>query len=378
MKISCTQENLNQGLFVTSHIASKNSTLPILNNVLIQSEDGVITLSSTNLEIGVRCIIRGKVDGMGEFTVNSRLFADYISLLPKERVDLEMKKTEAGIDVLEVNCGNHHTKINGQEASDYPLIPQIDKNNSYKVKHSDLREAISQVIFSVSVSEARPEINGVLFNFLGKHLILTATDSYRLAERKINAIGDGDIQVIVPAKTLQELQRILGSIKDPASLSEVDDIDVYVSDNQIMFSFGNIELISRLVEGKYPEYQQIIPSSSVTVAAIESSELIKAIKATSLFTRSGIFDVLLTFDSQSGQIIISSSNNQLGENTSKVGGKISGGSNTISVNYRYLLDGLSNMPTTQLDISVIDAENPCIVRPSSSSDYLYIVMPLLQ
>ena len=244
MKISCTQENLNQGLFVVSHIASKNTALPILNNILIQAKEGAIALSSTNLEIGVSCVIRGKVESEGEFTIQSRLLADYISLLPKERVDL---KTDDNSQVLEVVCKNNSTKIKGQPAVDFPLIPQIDHKNPYVLGSQDLRQAISQVIFAVSVSETRPEINGVLFNFNGDKLILAATDSYRLAEKTVNLNKKSSSvpqKIIIPTRTLQELQRILGSFKDPASISEIEEVEIYLAENQILFVLGNIELIS--------------------------------------------------------------------------------------------------------------------------------------
>ncbi len=152
MKISCTQENLNQGLFVVSHLATKNTNLPILNNILIQVKEKIIKLSTTNLEIGINCIIRGKIEQEGEFTVQSRLFADYVSLLPKEKIDLAApdKAQEDRDQVLEIKCKNHSTKIKGQNAADFPLIPQIKKTNPYVVKYDDLRRGVGQVAFAAS------------------------------------------------------------------------------------------------------------------------------------------------------------------------------------------------------------------------------------
>jgi DNA polymerase-3 subunit beta len=384
MKISCTQENLNQGLFVVSHVAAKNTALPILNNALIQVKENTIKLSATNLEIGITCVIRGKVEKEGDFTVQSRLLADYVGLLPKERVDLSVpKEIKEGQDqILSVSCKNHSTKIKGQPATDFPLIPQIGKTNPYILNYHQFRQAIGQVIFAVSISETRPEINGVLFNFADNKLVLAATDSYRLAEKSINLdkkSTGGPKQVIVPTRTLQELQRILGSFKDPAAISDVEDIKIYLAENQILFVLDNIELISRLVEGQYPDYQQIIPQQSNTKIVLNVSEFINATKATSLFARSGIYDVNLEFLPGKKEATVSSANNQLGENVSRLSGEASGDNNSIVVNYRYLLDGLQNIDSDQVEVSIINSSSPAVLKPiSKDADYLYIIMPIKQ
>lgn len=382
MKISCTQENLNQGLFIVSHLAAKNITLPILNNILIQATDNSIRLSATNLEIGVSCLVRGKVEAEGDFTVQSRLLADYVSLLPKERIDIETPKEDVADQSLKIKCKNHSTKIKGQAATDFPVIPQVERTGAYVVGHENFRQALSQVVFAVSVSETRPEINGVFFNFQDSKLVMAATDSYRLAEKTIGltkkSSGEGK-KIIVPAKTLQELQRILGSFKDPASISDVEDIEIYVSDNQILFVLGNIELISRLVEGQYPDYQQIIPQTSKTKSVADTSELIKATKTAGLFTRSGIYDVKLEFLPDKNEVVVSSTNTQLGENISQIHSLTEGDTNNTVLNYRYLLDGLQNIDSDKVEIGLVDGGNPCILRPSGGSqDYLYIIMPIKQ
>lgn len=384
MKISCTQENLNQGLFVVSHIASKNTALPILNNVLIKAQENTIKLSATNLEIGVNCVVRGKVEEEGDFTVQSRLLADYVNLLPKERVDITVpKESKEGQDqVLRINCKNHTTKIKGHPAVDFPLIPQIDKKSLYALNYQDFYQAVNQVIFAVSTSETRPEINGVLFNFTDGKLILAATDSYRLAEKSIDLAKKSTSvpqKVIVPTRTLQELQRILGSFKDPAAISEIEEVEIYLAENQILFVLGNIELISRLVEGQYPDYRQIIPQQSNTKIVLNVSEFINATKTTSLFTRSGIYDVNLEFLPDKKETTVSSANNQLGENISRLTGESSGDNNSIVVNFRYLLDGLQNINTDQVEVSIIDSNSPCVLKPiGKDTNYLYIIMPIKQ
>ena len=384
MKITCTQENLNQGLFVVSHLASKNTSLPILNNILFQVDNNTIKLSATNLEIGVSCGVRGKIEEPGDFTVQSRLLSDYISLLPKERVDLTTPGEAGGESqnqILEVKCKNHSTKIKGQSAADFPLIPQIEKKQAYTLKPDDFRQAISQVIFAVSVNETRPEINGISFNFTENKLVLATTDSYRLAEKTVSLVSkqNASKKIIVPTRTMQELLRILGSFKDPAAISNIEEIKIYLAENQILFTLDNIELISRLVEGQYPDYQQIIPTNNKTKVLVNVAEMIKATKTASLFARSGIYDVNLDFAAGQKEVVVSSTNSQLGENFSSLEAEFEGETNKIVVNYRYLLDGLQNINSEQAEISIIDGNNPCVLKPvGKTSDYLYIIMPIKQ
>ena len=280
MKLSVTQENLNQGLSTVSHIASKSTSLPILNNILIKTEKGLIKLLSTNLEIGVSCIIRGKVDGDGSFTAQSRLMADYVALLPKKKVDLEVVTEKGKEGVLNIKCENYQTKIKGTSANDFPLLPEIERKDPYTVSASDLRQAFAQTIFAVAATETRPEISGILMTIAGDKMTLAATDSYRLAEKsiKVKSKGAKEQNVIVPARTLQELLRILSSFKDPSAIENIEEVKIYITDNQILFVVDNIELISRLVEGQYPDYKQIIPTEHKTKASVDKQELVKATK----------------------------------------------------------------------------------------------------
>jgi len=380
MKFTATQENLNQGLLTVAHVASKNTTLPVLNNVLIEAGEGGVKLSATNLEIGVSCMVRGKIERMGAFTVQSKLLADYIGLLPKEGVEISLLSGENNGSSLSVKGINSETKMKGIPASDFPLIPSVERKTKATCSSADLRAAIAQVIFAVSQSETRPEINGVLLAFKDGLLTLTATDSYRLAEKKIRLLSkfSEERQVIVPARALQELLRILAGFKDPSALSSVDRVEIYVAENQILFTLGTIEVISRVIEGRYPDYQQIIPAQYATTGRLSTVELLKATKTASLFSRSGIYDVTLSFSPERHELVLSSVNAQLGENVSRVPAEITGAENRNVLNYRYLLDGLQNIETEEVEFSLIDNTNPCVVRPHGKTDYLYLVMPIKQ
>jgi DNA polymerase-3 subunit beta len=386
MKFSCIQENLSQGLNIVSHIASKNTSLPILNNVLIKAEKGILNLITTNLELGIKCQVRGKIEKDGTYTVNSKLLNDYINLLNHQKIEIELKN-----DNLEITTDQQTTKIKGNSADEFPLIPQLEQKNPFQCSIDDLVQAFSQVLFAVSVSETRPEISGVFLSFSEKTLTLAATDSYRLAEKKITLkeAVKTEKDVIIPARTAQELLRILGT----AHQAEIEEgkeannlVSIYFEDNQVLFAFDNIELVSRIIEGQYPNYRQIIPANYKTKGVINISDFVKAVKTAALFSRTGIFDINLEF--KDGKLVVSSTNNQLGENKSKISGQIEGDNNKVVINFRYLLDGLQNIDSTDVIFEMIDPANPCILRPAESlndqkqaiagQDYLYIIMPIKQ
>lgn len=380
MKLSCTRDNLYRGLSVTSHLGGKNVDLPILSNVHLKAGGGSLKLTATNLEIASSCLVRGKIDQEGEFTVPAKLFFDYVSLLPSEQVDLELDGTS-----LKVKCGGYTTKLNGLSASEFPLIPAVSDGKTYKFNAEELREAIGQVLFSVATNEARPELSGVSIRFhdpavgAGK-ATLAATDSYRLAERVIDLSGSGELgAVIVPARTLAEVSRILSVAKDDVEVPET--IDMTITDNQLVARYGSIELISRVIDGKYPDYRQIIPTAFKTEATFDVNALVKAIKTASLFSRTGLFDVSLQFSPKEKTITARGADTARGENVAACPAEMTGNENTVTVNYRYLLDGLAALGEAEAKLELIDAGNPCVLVPkkeSGKTHYQYIVMPIKQ
>jgi DNA polymerase-3 subunit beta len=381
MKFSCTQENLRQGLSIVSHIANKSVNLPILENVLIRTEEGGLKLMTTNLEMAVTCNIRGKVETKGEFTVPSKLFSDYVGLLPKDRVDSEMVDNS-----LSVSCGSFQTRLNGINASEFPLIPSVESDMKFQVKVNALRKAISQVLFAVASNESRPEISGVLFKFTPQNgalkLVLAATDSYRLAEKSVDIIKeDGSdieesISIIVPARAVSEMVRILGVFRDAVDNPET--VELVISDNQILFSYNQVELTSRTIEGRYPDYRQLIPSSFETEISVPKEDILRAVKATSLFSRAGLNDINLKF-SAGTPVKITANNPQTGEHSAELDGETTGKENNITVNFKYFIDGVNNIETDDVMIQMIDGVSPCLLRPTGDeTDYLYIVMPIRQ
>lgn len=384
MKLTCTQKNLAQNLSLVSHIASRHANLPILGNVLIRIEDKLIKFVATNLEIAVTATVRGKIEGEGSFTIPAKLFADYTASLLSERVELE----QSG-DVLEIRGGNSRTKIKGQPASEFPLIPEVRQEGAarYRIPVADFKRANARVLFAASSNESRPELSGVLFRFEpdgpAGRLIMAATDSYRLAESVVSLhevpAGFGGRSIIVPARTLGELGRIIGAVaKDEADMPAT--IEVVVTDNQILFVYGTIELVSRLIEGRYPDYQSVIGGTHRTTVTAERDALLRAVKTASLFSHSGLFDVHVKIK-KSGALIISASDSQTGENETELSATVSGEENQVVLNHRYLVEGLTAIDASEVSLRVVDGVNPCLLVPKEQtpgSNYLYVIMPIKQ
>ncbi len=379
MKFSCTKENLQQALSLVSHIAVKDVNLPILSNILIQAKGGIITFRSTNLEMGVTFQLRGKVEEDGEYTVPARVLHDYVALLPNDQVDFVLDNSE-----LKVSCGSRKTKIKGEPASDFPIIPEVEKQTQYTIPTTELLRGLQQVTFAAAMSESRPEISGTLFWFSleEKGLIMTATDSYRLAERKIPLMDEikEEKKIIVPVKTLQELQRTLSvMVKEEGG----DTVSLALNDNQILFNFGSLEITSRIIEGQYPDYQSIIPTQHKTQVVVMVDDFLKAVKAASLFSQAGVNDVLLQV-ATGGQVTVSAGNAQVGESTTTLETSVDGPDQEVVLNYRYVVDGIQAIDATEVVINLVDSNNPVLLQPPVAAEpdqprnYQYVVMPIKQ
>ncbi len=377
MMFACTQENLLQGLSLVSHIAGKSAHLPILANVLMKVEEGSLKLSTTNLEMAVSAIVRGRVDQPGEYTVPAKLLQDYVSLLSSGKVELAL--TEEG---LRITADDKTTTIKGMPASEFPLTPKLAREGSYRFQAETLKQAIGQVAFAVSSSESRPELSGVSCVFHGEDrgdtLLMAATDSYRLSERVVALAPGGNVKpakCIVPARALGEIGRILSAYKDDVGVPEA--VEWSITDSQLVLSYGNVELVSRLIEGSFPDYRPLIPQQFKSMFTVARSELAKAIRAASLFARQGIYDILVEIKS-SGVLTVSSSDSGTGAHTTTLKGKLEGEMNKVTLNFKYVSDGLSAMGTEQVTLKMIDAFSPVVITGEKMEGFQYIVMPIRQ
>lgn len=367
MKLSLTQENLTRALGIVGRVVSNRSSLPVLSNVLVSTDANRLRLAATNLEIGINYWIGCKVEEEGAVTVPARLFSEFVASLPSDTIEL------VGDDVsLTVQTPHYESKINGISAEEFPLIPEIKNTPALTLPAEKLRDALQQVVIAASADEARPVLAGVYMYIEEGNLVLVATDSYRLAERKISLKkpGEAKLSVIVPARTMQELTRILAEAEG--------DVNIYIADNQIMFSVDSIELTSRLIEGQFPNYRQIIPAKTETSIEIETAEFARITKVASLFARENAGGVRLEIK-KGGEVTIISTASQLGENTSSAECVTIGDDGEISLNAKYLADALAAIKTEEVEFSVSGKLNPCVIKPLSDKkidEQLHIIMPL--
>lgn len=374
MKFTCIKENLLSALNKATTIAGKNVNLPILNNILIKVDQQKVELSTTNLDIAITLQLRAKIESFGSFTVPARTLLDFVSLLPEEKVELELKENE-----LYISCGKSITKIKGSSAEDYPIIPTFEGGKTYTIASEDLKRCLSSVFSSVAKNDIRPELSGVFcgFNIQKKSwLTCAATDSYRLAEKSIPLVqGQEELQVILPGRTVQEIVRLL-SIS--ANDEEEKQVVLCMNENQLRVDCGSTQLISRLVEGMYPDYTQIIPKDFKTIALVSKEQLNKEVKAAGLFTTTGVNSVNLAFKPEESALYISSTSLQSGEYNSQISAHITGEENKTLLSFRYLLEGITNCIGDKVFIKIINGDSPCIVIPEQEDNFLYIVMPIRQ
>jgi DNA polymerase-3 subunit beta len=372
MKFTCTKENLLNILHQVIGIANKHANLPILNNVLIQAINSKVEIISTNLEIAIKTNLRAKIEEEGSFTVPAKTLTDFVNLLPEDQIHLSMEDNE-----LIVVCGNSKTKIKGANAEDYPVLPEIEEKNGYVIDANNFKDSLAKVVIAVAKNEIRQELSGVYFGFFTlryKGLIMAGTDSYRLAEKKIEVLqGEQSTECIVPARTVQEMVRLISLAKDEQT---ENNIRLWVSDNQIAIRYSNFEMSSRMIDGRYPDYAQIIPNEFKTNVTVSTDSLIKKIKTASLFTTLGVNAV--NFEISSGQLSISSNSTQTGEHSSSLDAKIVGEDNKTLLNHRYVLDGLQQISSNETELNINTSDTPCLLKPKDDNDYLYIVMPIRQ
>ena len=371
MKLIILKENIKKGLDIVERATGKNLTLPILNNILIKAENNLIYLKATNLELGIKYWTLAKIEKEGEITVPAKLLSDFISSLPNEKINLEIKN-----QVLQINCGNYKTKINGLKADDFPIIPEIETKEFIEINNIPFSQGISSVVGVCSPTQTRPEISGVFFNFQKDNLRIAATDSFRLAEKIIyyEKNKEKEFSFILPQRAAQELINILSEKEGK--------LKIYNSLNQILFDFlisetphSQFQLTSRLIEGDYPNYQEIIPKEYKTQIILSKNEFLNRIKIASLFSGK-ISEVKIKTDSQQGGIEIFSQSPELGENKSFLTGKINGENTAVSFNFKFLLDGISNIKSQELIFELNGDNGPAILKPVGSTDYIYVIMPI--
>jgi DNA polymerase-3 subunit beta len=361
MKLQVTQENLSKALGSVARVASSRGTLPILSNVLLKTVDGRLSIAATNLDIAITHYIGSKVSQEGSITVPARLMQDFVGSLPSGVIDLKLDDLK-----LHIEAEKYNSIINGVSAEDYPVMPAISNGQSWKVPAKLLKQALQQVIVAASGDESRPVLTGVYWHTFEDKLYMVATDSYRLAEKSLIAMKQ-PVELLIPASALQDLLRIIGDYDE--------EVVVTHDDQQVLFQVGDIELVARLIEGKYPDYRKLIPRSFSSEAKLKKSELNNITKVSSLFARESAGSVTINLDADKQLVSIRSIASQIGENTASATAEITN-EGDITLNSRYILDALHALEGEDVQISFNGKLEPCVLIDPKSKDYVHIVMPL--
>ena len=329
MELTVTQENLTVALGNVSRVASSKAGLPILSNILLRTDGSRLLVAATNLEIASSHYIGAKVIKPGGITIPAKLLSDFIHNLPKGPVELIVKNNK-----LHIKTPHSSSVINGVADDEFPELPTIDDKNalSYTITADDFKQAVSQTIIAASSDSTRPVLTGVYWHSFEGSLYVAATDGYRLTERKVVATKS-DVNVIIPTSTLQE---VLRTIRD-----DMHELEVLFDDTQVTFRLAEVEITSRLIDGNFPDYRQLIPAKSETNFTIARDELTRIIKIAGLFARESGGGITLTVDEEKKLLRVHSIASELGENTSETEVELTGAGGSVSLNSRYLLDALS-------------------------------------
>jgi len=364
MKATILQSNLAKALNQVSKIVSSRTTLPVLSNILIEAKKNRITFSATDLEIGIKTSTIGKIEEEGDITLPAKLLTDFVLNNSDETIELTVSENKAVL-----RSSHYEATINGIAANEFPSVPVLEKESYIEINTDEMMPLLKKVAIAPATDETRPVLAGVYFQFNKQELILAATDSYRLAEAKAELSTEiGEKKIIVPTRAVNELLRLVGTA-DEAKIS------LAFNDNQISFKIGDSYIVSRLIEGSYPNYQQIMPTKFATNIEISYGDLVKAVKMSSLFARDSANNNIRIKISKD-EIEISSIISQAGEAKSKIASKITGNGLEIAFNAKYLLDVLQVLPDKEIIMSFNDGNSSGIVKSKGLDNFIYLIMPL--
>jgi DNA polymerase-3 subunit beta len=375
MKLTCLQENLKRGLSIVSHAVAGKSTLPVLSNILLATDNGRLKLAATNLELGITCWIGSKVDVEGAVTIPAKLMSDLVGNLPNDRIVLELDQTAQSV---KISCARYENNINGIEADEFPQLPSVNNQDPIAVFACEvLREAIDQIAFAAATDDSRPVLTGVLLRLRGNQATLSAADGFRLAQRLIPLATEviDPVELIIPARALTELARIIGNSDGNVAMTITE------GGSQVLFHTEDVDLVTRVIDGKYPDIERVIPQSYTTRTLVDTGELAKAVKVASLFASAASNIVRLEIeaggDMSPGRIVISANAAEIGNNSGVVDGMVHGEGNRIALNVRYLQEAINAIKTAQVALETQTEQTPAVFRPVGVDGYIHIVMPMM-
>lgn len=375
MKVSCLQENLTKGLSTIGRSVANRSTLPVLANVLLATEGDHLKLSANNLEIGINCRIGAKVEREGAITIPARLLTEFVNSLPPEQIDLTL---DEATQTLNVHCAHFEANLKGIDAHEFPMVAGLEAGT--EVIHIDpltLKQLIAQVTFAAAVEESRPVLTGIRAQFDRAALTMSGTDGFRLSMKTIpltHAI-DQNFEVIIPARALVELGRVLGDQDEPVQVA------VTPNKNQILFHFDQVDLVSQLIEGKFPDVTQIIPKQYATRTVLDAKNFLKAVRVSYLFARdaANIVKVDITpgeSELVGGRVVLTATSQELGDNVSELNAAVEGKPMEIAFNAKYLIDVLNVLDSAQVVFETSAAASPGVIRAIGDDSFLHVIMPM--
>lgn len=372
MKVTCLQENLARGLGIVGRAVAVRSTLPITSNVLIATEHGRLKLAATNLDIALSCWIGGQIEDEGAITVPARLITDFVNSLPAEKIAMSLAPRSRQVKLV---CARNEATIGGMDADDFPPIPAVE-GDAIDLDAKMLREAIAQVVFSAATDDSRPVLTGVDLVVEGNKLTLAAADGFRLAVRTIDLkkkAGERQ-EVIVPAKALSELSRLLQDQEELVKMT------FNVNKTQVLFRLKDVELVAQLIQGTFPDYSRLIPKEWGSRAVVEVRDFLQETKIASIFARDGSGIVRITFlageEGKPGEMTISARAEEIGDNSGVLDASVEGEPSKIAFNGKYLQDVLQVLDGGRVALETTGPSQPGVIRPIDNENYIHVVMPM--
>jgi DNA polymerase III subunit beta len=373
LKITARQEHLSHALRVAGRAVAARSPLPITTNVLVVTDDGRLRISATNLDIAISTWIDASIAEDGAITLPSRLLSEFVDTLPGGSVDITVKE---GNHSAHVSSGRYEATIRGMAADDFPVIPTGSEEAAVSVPADLLKEMVEQVVFAAAMDDTRPMLTGALATFSGTTFSLAATDGFRMAMRSgdLETAATGDFSVIVPGRTLAELAKI---VPDGDVLVE---IAVTPNRNQVVFRTTDLHVVSRLIEGSYPNLRGLVPTKFATKVVVSRDELLKATKIASFFSRDNsnaiTFDIQPGGEAGVGAVVVSGAAAELGEDRGELDAVVNGGTARVQFNSRYVSDVLGVVDSQQVGLEITGPNSAAVFRPIDSVDYTHIIMPM--
>lgn len=373
MRVTVLQETLAHGLSIVSRAVSPRSTLPVLANVLMATDEGRLRLSATNLELGITCWIGAKIEEEGSTTIPARTFVDLVGTLPAEQVNFALN---AATQTLNVRCGSSNTDIKCIDAQEFPPLPVPDMEGAIQINVADFKEMIAQVVFAASADEARPVLMGVLVTVEKDTLTMAAADGFRLSVRKgtLSQLAAQPVSAIIPGRALSELARVATDGNESIAMI------LPKGRGQVIFRMKDVEVVSQLIDGTFPDYQQIIPRSYKSRTILSTPALLKACKQAEIFAREGSnvarLNIKSTGELEPGSVEISAQSEETGSNETVVAATIDGVGLLIAFNVKYLREVLEVVKSPNVALETSAPNAPGVIRPVGDDNFLHVIMPM--